>query len=399
MNALPPLPDEQYEALKADIAARGVLVPVIVDAETGALVDGHHRVRACRELGRPFPRSIKRRFANARERREEAIRLNLLRRQLGPVGWAHAFERLCALRGVRLGSGGDRRSADALATDRAATLAEELGFSARTARRRLALAETLRAHTDLAAAVDRFELSHAQACAEARRRELEAVREQAARLGVRATLPRTVRVRVGDFATTLATLPAESVDLIYTDPPYLAKLDLEWIYGELGRQARRVLKPGGSLLAYSGGFVLPRTLNALADGLDYWWTIAIAHAPGRHRTLSGKKVRACWKPLLWFVKGTNNAEQLVDDLVGGHPPDKTLHDWAQSVEEARYYIERLTEPDALVVDPFCGSGTTLIAALECERRGLGIELDKNVAARARARIAEAVKSKGRARAA
>src|SRR5947209_18155890 len=206
MNVLPPLPDEQYAALKADIAAQGVLVPVVLDAATGELVDGHHRVRACKELGLKFPPAVKRRFANPRARREEAIKLNMLRRQLGPIGWATAFERLCTLRGIRLGGGGDRRSADAKAADRAAALAGELGVAARTARRRLALAQELDSHPDLVGAVDRFELSQAQARAEARRRALENVRAHAARVGARNTLPRGVRVPVGDFDAGPATV-------------------------------------------------------------------------------------------------------------------------------------------------------------------------------------------------
>jgi len=47
---LPELPPEQFEALKADIAERGVVVPMVVD-EFGAILDGHNRARACRELG------------------------------------------------------------------------------------------------------------------------------------------------------------------------------------------------------------------------------------------------------------------------------------------------------------------------------------------------------------
>jgi len=47
---LPELPPEQFEALKADIAERGVVVPVVMD-EFGAILDGHNRARACRELG------------------------------------------------------------------------------------------------------------------------------------------------------------------------------------------------------------------------------------------------------------------------------------------------------------------------------------------------------------
>ena len=47
---LPPLTEEEYAALKADIVEHGVLVPIVVDADTGAIVDGHHRQRAWDEL-------------------------------------------------------------------------------------------------------------------------------------------------------------------------------------------------------------------------------------------------------------------------------------------------------------------------------------------------------------
>src|SRR5205085_209752 len=213
---------------------------------------------------------------------EEALMLNVLRRPIGPVLWAQAFTRLAELRGIRLGGGGDRRSADAGVAGRADELAAEFGLSPRTARRRLRLAAELEQHPDLSDAVDSLELSQKDARAEVRRRSLARAREQAERAGATARLPRAVDLRVGDFAERLAELEPESVDLIYTDPPYLAALDLEKIYGELGRQAARLLKPGGSLLAYSGCYVLPRTIAALGKSLDYWWMLAIKHAPGLH---------------------------------------------------------------------------------------------------------------------
>jgi ParB-like chromosome segregation protein Spo0J len=49
-QVLPSMPPEQFAALKADIAERGVLTPMDVD-EHGNILDGHHRLRACRELG------------------------------------------------------------------------------------------------------------------------------------------------------------------------------------------------------------------------------------------------------------------------------------------------------------------------------------------------------------
>ena len=84
---LPPLSDEEYRALKADIAAQGVLVPVVIDADSGETVEGHHRLRAWTELRAegvkmpPYPREV-RRFASDDERISFVVAANLFRRHL-----------------------------------------------------------------------------------------------------------------------------------------------------------------------------------------------------------------------------------------------------------------------------------------------------------------------------
>lgn len=79
---LPPLSNEEYEALKADIQERGVQVAVEFD-ENGAVLDGHHRLRACQELGiEDFPRLV-RRGMTEQEKRQHVRAVNLLRRHLG----------------------------------------------------------------------------------------------------------------------------------------------------------------------------------------------------------------------------------------------------------------------------------------------------------------------------
>src|SRR4051794_36850621 len=58
-QTLPPLPAEVYAALKADIAANGILVPVDVD-ENGNVLDGHNRTRIAEELGiRDYPTVVR----------------------------------------------------------------------------------------------------------------------------------------------------------------------------------------------------------------------------------------------------------------------------------------------------------------------------------------------------
>ena len=80
-QALPDMPPEQFEALKADIADRGVLVPIDVDEE-GTILDGHHRYRAVLELGvTDFPTVVRLHLTDD-EKRSFARKANALRRHL-----------------------------------------------------------------------------------------------------------------------------------------------------------------------------------------------------------------------------------------------------------------------------------------------------------------------------
>lgn len=79
-QVLPPLSEEDYRNLKADIEMNGVLVPVELD-EDGTIIDGHHRVRVCQELGITPPIRV-REGLGAKEKRAIARSLNVARRHL-----------------------------------------------------------------------------------------------------------------------------------------------------------------------------------------------------------------------------------------------------------------------------------------------------------------------------
>lgn len=80
-QVMPPLSAEEYNELKNDIAARGVMVPIEYD-EHGNVLDGHHRLQICAELGiRDFPKVI-RAGMTEEEKRTHARKLNMARRQL-----------------------------------------------------------------------------------------------------------------------------------------------------------------------------------------------------------------------------------------------------------------------------------------------------------------------------
>ena len=80
---LPALPADEYDRLKSSIQAHGQLVPIEVD-ESGSVLDGHHRLRICKELG-VVPKVVVRAGLAEHEKRLHAVELNMTRRHLTDV--------------------------------------------------------------------------------------------------------------------------------------------------------------------------------------------------------------------------------------------------------------------------------------------------------------------------
>jgi hypothetical protein len=184
-------------------------------------------------------------------------------------------------------------------------------------------------------------------------------------------------------------LPDNYADLFFTDPPY-AKESLN-IYTELAKLAQAKLRPGGICLTYCPHPHLDKVIELMAEYLDYWWIFAIVQTGGQPR-IWNEKIWASWKPVLAFTKRPRQ-ERITNtwfcDSFRGAGEDKQYHKWGQNVHEATYFIEALCPLGAgLVVDPFCGGGTILVAAKLTGRKWLGIEIDPGYAAQARKRLEE-----------
>jgi N6-adenosine-specific RNA methylase IME4/predicted XRE-type DNA-binding protein len=77
---MPRLSKEEYEILKASIKTDGQFVPIIVN-ENGIILDGHHRFKACLELGLQPQLEVKK-FTDRESERDFVIRVNWARRHL-----------------------------------------------------------------------------------------------------------------------------------------------------------------------------------------------------------------------------------------------------------------------------------------------------------------------------
>ena len=195
-------------------------------------------------------------------------------------------------------------------------------------------------------------------------------------------------LRLGDFREIGNKIPDDSVDLIFTDPPYDRKA-IE-LFDGLGEFAARVLRPGGSLIAYIGQIQLPDAVADLSKHLRYWWTCSCYHSGPTLLRMNEYGIVNGWKPMLWFVKGTRGDKTtFVNDVATG-TREKSHHEWQQSEAEARYFIELLTEKDGFVVDPFCGGGTTPAACIALERQWAAFEIDEATISNAAERVIQSL---------
>src|SRR5690606_19296229 len=278
-----PLRGDEYAALKADIAKRGVLVPIEYDEE-GNILDGHHRYQICQELGiKDFPRVV-RRFSSLEEKEEHIVTLNVRRRHLTNEQkrkWAEWFlrrhpewsnRRIAAEVGIddkTVGAVRDRLESGAEIPHQTERVGKD-GVAQPAAKPKPAPPPSIFANSDdqakraqqalvtlgEQAPPKMLDVTRAERIA----REVQAGRKRAEPLEP-ITVHGAVDIRLGDFREVLADVPDGSVDAIITDPPYPGEyVDL---FTDLSHLAARLLKPSGVLAVMCGQYYLPDYITRL----------------------------------------------------------------------------------------------------------------------------------------
>lgn len=220
-------------------------------------------------------------------------------------------------------------------------------------------------------------------------------------------------VYVADARTVLPSLPAASVDVLVTDPPYGAdwqsgfrktsfakivgddgSLDVPavlalavatlrsnrhvYVFGYDEAALREALRLGGATeLIWDKGH------NGLGDLTSPWapayeritFGTHVKSAAGRSR--GDGRLAARLRRSSVIRVGRLNATG-----VRRHPTEKP-------VPLLRQLIESSTLPGELVLDPFAGVGSTLVAAVFTGRRAIGIEINESYAAVAAERVRDA----------
>jgi len=390
--------DEGVDALLAEsIRANGVLVPLTVRAD-GVIVSGHRRFHAAYAAGLErvpvvvvaFDDELAERLAiieHNRQREKTATQRQRELEEKEKIEKEKAKERQTAglKRGNEMPVQENFPERDAgQARDK---LAAGSGMTGRTlAKEKYVYEQAKKAMPEAVKQMKRLDegASVHSAYTKVREAEKEQERDELRKQAEKAAPAKCSNVIVGDFREVADQVGDGTVSLIFTDPPY--DREASEMLPDLAAFAERKLAEGGSLLCYVGQTQLPAAMDAFrARRLRYWWTVACVHG-GAANLMNKYGVRAGWKPVLWFVKGTRHElSNIVSDVMSGGQ-EKERHRWQQAEGEAEYWIEKLCPADGLVCDPFLGSGTTAVAAERLKRRWVGIEIDAATAAGATERI-------------
>jgi 16S rRNA G966 N2-methylase RsmD len=402
-DLIPPLTPQEYASLKVNIDNEGQKMPIIVSNRTGQLVivEGHHRYKIAKELGRE-PRYEIRHFESESQELEFIRDCNIEGRkslteiQKGVI-ILKTKDKLTEIAKknsqANLKQNQDQLppSVKCLTLDMGKgigrvndKLGKQAGMSHETLRKIEKIMKEAPQNIIDKAIKGQYSVNKAFKHLQNEQRRQELLSAQPV-----IKLPENTNYRLlqGDLIEKGKEIPDNSIDLILTDPPYNeASLPL---YKDLGELAARVLKPGGSLVSIIGHYALIRSAKLIEEsGLKYIHIMAIIHSGGSSM-LYPYHTRVKWKPMLWYVKGTvPNTTTIIEDVIDSKPPDKSLHKWAQSPIEAERVIEGLTVGEnQIVLDPFMGAGTFGIAALKLKRKFIGIEIDPDSFKIAEANIA------------
>ncbi|MGI9347200.1 MAG: DNA-methyltransferase [Gammaproteobacteria bacterium] len=217
------------------------------------------------------------------------------------------------------------------------------------------------------------------------------------------------KVIKGDCNDLLATIKTASVDLIATDPPYEIGFEkhgwdvyggLNWAF--LAAEFERVLKPTGTLIVFQGWSNVCET-KAVLDGkltLKNW--IIYDRIKGRGSKTNLVSTR---EDILWYVKDENDytynkisstIRKKTGGSIGkknGNPfralsnvwtdispivpwsKERVCHPTQKPLDIMLRIVEIFSNDGDVVLDPFCGSGTTGVAAKKMNRAFIGFEKD------------------------
>lgn len=229
----------------------------------------------------------------------------------------------------------------------------------------------------------------------------------------------------GDCLNILSELPDKSVDAIITDPPY-GVTGLHWDtkpdQAQMWRELKRVAKPLAAIVIFATEPFASELRLANREGYKYDWVwdkvakgdvMNAKNKPMRQHEMlcvfsDGTTANGSERKMRYYPQGVtpntrevnrqNRVNSSFKQLRPSHAAEyqrqgenypstiltysnadhtEAYHPTQKPVALMRYLIETYTLPGETVLDPFSGSGSTLVAAKQTGRHYIGIEKEKH----------------------
>ena len=214
------------------------------------------------------------------------------------------------------------------------------------------------------------------------------------------------KIVTGDCLQQLKVIPNNSIQLVFSSPPY----NVGKVYEKkvaltkyLEGQRRVILELckkvscGGSICWQVGNFVSDSAISPLdmlvhpffeEGGMTLQRRFAWTFGHGLH---CSKRFSGRYETISWYSKGDTQAPRFISPFhkaewnrgimeipnVKSNHVEKTEHPCQFPVEMVERFVLALTNTGDLVLDPYSGVGSTVVAALKHDRRGIGVEIDEN----------------------
>ncbi len=191
-----------------------------------------------------------------------------------------------------------------------------------------------------------------------------------------------------DCRDILPLIPDKSIDLVLTDPPY--NVGLDYSDGDNKSNYMNWCESWWKLMPRPL-FFTPGMVN-----LSMWYWIAtpswlMSWVKPNQCSPSGLGGFNTWEPILVYGKSKKHIGQdsfvmaisTNQSSVGNHPCPKDERSWSK-------LITIISDTNALILDPFLGSGTTAYCAKKLGRKCIGIEIEEKYCEIAAKRMAQEV---------
>ncbi|MBU2051199.1 MAG: ParB/RepB/Spo0J family partition protein [Gammaproteobacteria bacterium] len=381
------------DELAESIRTVGLIEPVVVDDDL-YLLAGERRVRACRLLGWSEITAVYMHDLDDWTKNVVELEENIRREDLSYVEEVMAMKRLHDLyqdkHGKSSEGGGRGRNEGWKVRD----TADLLGISVGAVSQDIQLAKAIEHDPELAQQKSKIAakslLGRKQALKARSLLALLQHKQTDTQTDTQPTTQPDISLLHGNCLDIIPTLPDSSIACLITDPPWQVEFDkqfgsdpkaglnlaeqmLKALYPKLQDEAlcwmfcatNHVMKGVVYDLVLSCGYFV-------FDSLFIWYKPTVAHSSNPYREL-----KKDFETALLFSKG--RGRDLAKPMFSVYMTKlqgRKLHPAQKPVDMLKAIIEVSTVPTELIIDPFMGSGSTMVACKQTNRRGIGVDKEK-----------------------